>query len=292
MWVRIAGGVGVGLALLLAGCARQPDKVATTPPAPEPAWPQMPSAGMHDDLEKMEAIWHLRAALNVAALSCASRHGQIVSHYNAVLARHKTVLAAAYTAETDSARATHGAAYKPALDAHMTKLYNYFAWPPAQEAFCREAAAVAAEAAEVKPAAFEAFSPAALARIDRAFTTPPAARHIAAAEPPPAKKAKAVQTASLAASPVAAASTPAGKAPAWRIQVGAFTGQRAAEAAWARVQTQSPGLATYQPYYEQVPARPQLVRLQLGAGDNRASALRLCALAAAAGLECLPVGRP
>lgn len=263
------------LVLIMAGCAQRADKAP--PAAPIPVAPPMPppGAGMHDGLSTLKAVWHMRAAVNVAALSCGARDGRIVGNYNQLLSRHKTVLAAAYATETDVARAAHGAGYQRALDTHMTQLFNYFAWPPAQDAFCREAALVAAEAGHVQPAQFETFAVRGLRRIDAVFTAPPAPR-IAAVPAAPHRS--------------ASAAAPAVAAGVWRIQVGAFTGRRAAEAAWRKVRVQSPALAAYAPHYEPVPRRPELVRLQLAAGADRASALRLCALASAAGFDCLPVG--
>lgn len=282
----VAGAVlGAGL-VILAGCTqpagKSPPETAGSPAVP-PITPP-PGAGMHARLGSLESVWHVRAALNVAALSCASRDQQIVQRYNRMLTRHKAKLAAAYAAETDAARQQHGATYQRALDAHMTQLYNYFAWPPAQEAFCREAMAVAQEAEGVQPGDFETFSVRALTRLDGAFTTPavPVARQIASATSAATR---------VSAAPARASAAEAVKAAGpWRIQVGAFTGRAAAEAAWAQVRERSPGLASYAPHYEPVPRQPRLVRLQLGAGSDRASALRLCALASAAGFECLPVG--
>ena len=77
----------------------------------------------------------------------------------------------------------------------------------------------------------------------------------------------------------------------WRIQIGAFTGRAAAEAAWATARERAPGLSRYAPHYENVPYRPELTRLQLGEASDREGALRLCAAAAAGGFDCIPVPR-
>jgi hypothetical protein len=74
----------------------------------------------------------------------------------------------------------------------------------------------------------------------------------------------------------------------WRIQIGAFTGQAAAERAWTRATARVPSLAGYSPIYQPVPGKP-LVRVQVGAADDRAGAIRLCAVAAAGGFDCMPV---
>src|SRR3546814_2949510 len=70
---------------------------------------------------------------------------------------------------------------------------------------------------------------------------------------------------------------------------GAYTGRKAAEAAWEQVRRAAPGLAAYRPYYEEAPGRRGLVRVQLGSGSSRAAALAPCASAAAGGFDCLPV---
>ena len=77
----------------------------------------------------------------------------------------------------------------------------------------------------------------------------------------------------------------------WRIQIGAFTGKAAAEAAWERARVRAPSLASYKPHYEKVPGRPELVRVQLGSARDRTGALRLCAAAAAGGFDCIPLPR-
>lgn len=79
-------------------------------------------------------------------------------------------------------------------------------------------------------------------------------------------------------------------AAAWRIQIGAFTGKDAAKAAWGRAQARVPSLAVYRAHYQKVPDSP-LVRVQVGKAGDRASALRLCAAAAAGGFDCFPVAR-
>jgi hypothetical protein len=238
-----------------------------------------------------EALWHVRAALNVAALSCARRPGgaTTVARYNALLTQRKAVFATAYAAE----RARFGQA---ALDVHMTRLYNFFAQPPAQAAFCAAAAGVADRAVAVSPAGLPQFAPGALDTLEApildyyrayaayrvalaAWEAHPRAQRAEAAPPPPAAKAE----------KLAVAAAPTGAS--WRIQLGAFTGRKAAESAWERARTRVPGLASYKPYYEAVPGGSLLVRLQVGSAEDRAGALKLCATAAAGGFDCLPVPR-
>src|SRR3546814_10673275 len=72
------------------------------------------------------------------------------------------------------------------------------------------------------------------------------------------KEAAAASAASPTAEGVAADNPGTGEG--WRIQIGAYTGRKAAEAAWEQVRRAAPGLAAYRPYYEEAPGRRGLVR--------------------------------
>ena len=265
---------GLGLAFCLAACATR----SAPPPTPRPAlivtravpvdWPgPLPAT-----LTGPERIWHLRAALNVAALSCPTKTGPaIVSNYNDFLKAKKPLLAAAYNAEIRQFQQFGAANWQPAFDRYMTKLYNRYAWPPVQARFCATANTIAPQALQTANQDFEAFATDALARIEQAMAfTPPTTSPVY----PAATQALALATTDL---------TP------WRIQLGAFTGQPAATAAWAQIKSRLPGLSAYVPHFEPVPGKPELVRLQIGNATDRSSALTLCALAAAGGFDCIPV---
>ncbi|MBB4154688.1 hypothetical protein GGQ80_002604 [Sphingomonas jinjuensis] len=287
----------VALIGALAGCGhkREAPPIAP-PPAPAPAVMPLPPAGsapgqslpdaeaatINSGIGAEEALWHLRAGLNVAALACGD--AAVVTQYNGWLVENRVALKQAYAAEN----AAHPG--KGELDRHMTQLYNFFAQPPAQRRFCAAASGVAGRvsapgvvpAGEAPGAVVELETPIrdyyrAYGDYRRALAAWQAqgAARLAAAEATP--------TPAL----LAAAATPAPAAP-WRIQIGAFTGRAAAEAAWARARDKVPSLAKYDPYYEPVPGRP-LVRVQVGAANDRASALGLCASAAAGGFDCIPV---
>lgn len=123
------------------------------------------------DLGTGETAWHLRVALNVAALGCrGDAGGQMVAAYNALLTDRRAELADASIATEASFQTRFGDAWRQHHDDAMTKLYNFFAQPPAQAAFCSEAAAVLREAAVVEPASFVSWADGALHRLEAPFT--------------------------------------------------------------------------------------------------------------------------
>ena len=84
-------------------------------------------------------VWHLRAALNVAALACRGpQEVVIVAGYNALLSAQKPVLAkaeATYASEYKSG----GGDWQDRYDDSMTRLYNFFSQSPARDDFCAAA---------------------------------------------------------------------------------------------------------------------------------------------------------
>lgn len=247
--------------------------------------PDPDAATINSGVGGEEALWHVRAALNVAALSCGQRAGgaEIVRRYNALLTDRKPMLAAAYADEA-------GRRDQAALDRHMTQLYNFFAQPPAQSGFCAAAAEVSGRAESLSAAD----ATAALHRLEapildyyRAYAG--YRRDLAAwqAHPATVLADRRVQVKAPPAKPEARAER---MASAWRIQLGAFTGKPAARLAWEKAQGRLPSLAAYRPHYQKVPDSA-LVRLQVGKAADRASAIRLCAAAAAGGFDCFPVAR-
>ncbi len=297
----------IATALLLVGCGKKPVKTASGGPPPKAATPRpLPPSGATENfrlpdsdgkggyrtvnagVSDAEAMWHLRSALNVAALSC-DRTGNtgITANYNKMLGRQRKALASAYKAEG----ARFGSA--GATDAHVTQVYNFFAQPPAQSRFCAVATSVAAEAAALPTEKLADFAPGALDRLARPFTDfyDDYARYkvtLAAWEKGDhraAQPAVAMRAAAPAAATVAAASA---SGPPWRIQLGAYSGDRAAREAWTKISRRMKGASDFEPRYEDVPAS-KLVRVRIGPVTDRSQAIALCAAAAGAGLDCLPV---
>jgi hypothetical protein len=117
------------------------------------------------NLSPAAAVWHLRTGLNVAALSCrGAGEAQLLSGYARFLAAYRPQLSTAQ--HTLAASIGNGDAF----DRAMTRLYNYWALPPAQTAFCAAAAQVMAQAATVDPAGLPGFAVQAVAQLDRPFT--------------------------------------------------------------------------------------------------------------------------
>lgn len=180
------------LTLVLAGCGgRSRVALAPTPPqsvsvdivtrpqppmgaAPGLTIPAVGSDGQrvtpNRDLGPREALWHVRMALNVAALACRNPDTQAaLQNYNRMLTTHNALLAATNDAIDADYRRRFGAQAVAMRDSHNTRTYNFFALPPVQPAFCRAAVGVGAEAVAMDATQLVAFAPTALARLERPF---------------------------------------------------------------------------------------------------------------------------
>lgn len=186
---KTTAAAALGTLAVLAGCAHQaPAPVAVSPlPPPVPPRPAPPgiAAGLaiparapdgnyetiNRGIDAAQALWHVRAALNVAALGCRGPdEAALIASYNGLLKAHKAPLAAANTAVMKSYRQQFGARWQQPHDVYMTRLYNFFSQPWAQRAFCPTAAAVIADAQTVPAAGLTGWAPAALARLEAPFT--------------------------------------------------------------------------------------------------------------------------
>lgn len=301
---RLAAALSAVLAI--AGCAHKVKEAPPAPPPLPPATEPVPPPGsapglpipvpvdgrfttINSNVGPVEAAWHVRAALNVAALSCRG-DAAILPAYNALLTGRKAELATAYKAEKAGWPGN-------TIDQHMTRLYNFFAQPPSQPGFCQAAAVEAGQIGAVPPGGLADYAPAALARLEapilafyKAYDDYRVALAEWRAQPHPQAMAAATQARmAVAVAEVAAAPAPIAPIDAWRIQIGAFTGSKAAEAAWTKARAAVPALAQYEVHFEKAPGAAGLVRVRLGPARDRAGALELCAAAAAGGFDCLPV---
>jgi hypothetical protein len=131
-----------------------------------------PAATVSSDttLTPAETVWHMRAALNVAALGCRGADGdETVQLYNTMLQSDASPLAEA-SAGTDRAyKARFASHWQDAEDSAMTRLYNAFASTRAHEAFCATAHDVLREVGTVEPSDFANFAAVALRRLEAPF---------------------------------------------------------------------------------------------------------------------------
>ncbi|WP_262407965.1 hypothetical protein [Sphingopyxis sp. OPL5] len=116
------------------------------------------------------AFWQMKIALNVAAIGCRGlEEATLVSAYNNIIKSHgKAIKATEKTVITDLGKANKTNGIKE-RDRLSTQLFNYFAQPPAQRAFCARANEVAQIVSTTPPADVVAQAPAHLARLDQPF---------------------------------------------------------------------------------------------------------------------------
>jgi hypothetical protein len=87
-----------------------------------------------------EDLWHLRSALNVAALACTdSGSGMLAQGYNAMLKTHSAALNRAVKAD-EALFSAKGGKWRNAYDSHMTNVYNLYSNVPRRTEFCGSAA--------------------------------------------------------------------------------------------------------------------------------------------------------
>jgi len=174
--VRIA--LGIGLAATLAGCASEGsshtarhERLPVPQPlqrAAEPPEATIAVAAINRGIGPGETIWHMRSALNVAALSCRDKsQNQIATNYNQMLQRHRAILANAYTEEQAQFRTKYGSDWQRRQDRHATSVYNFFANPIAARQFCEAAMVISARVNDLDATQFKEYSRTALAQLER-----------------------------------------------------------------------------------------------------------------------------
>ncbi len=122
------------------------------------------------NLTTAQTTWNLRSALNVAALNCLeTQHAGILPNYKTFLQAHSRDLRTVNRALAREFREKHGSGYRDVQDSYMTQVYNYFALPPVQDAYCDMALTISNELALVPKGSLETFSLMALPRIEGVF---------------------------------------------------------------------------------------------------------------------------
>ncbi|WP_203308549.1 hypothetical protein [Sphingomonas beigongshangi] len=186
--IRVRWLLIVAPVLALAGCATPvapPPVVATLPPPPPPP-PTMPAGGYagmeipdkREDgtfvtpnfrMTDAAAVWHLRGALNVAALACDGAGGGVVGPYNAWLVGHAAGLDRYVKKYRDEWADTGWSDWEAAFDANQTRLYNFYGAPALRVAFCAVARQEIAAVLNVSDADLPAFARGSLGRLDHPF---------------------------------------------------------------------------------------------------------------------------
>jgi hypothetical protein len=189
----MAGGAAV---MLLAAMPLEAKKKKAPPPPPPPpppamvyvAWKPVPpewaspnlnyrpmgADGLRESVNRKispaQTTWNLRSGYNVAALNCRNpKHAEILVNYRAFLKAHVKTLKATNAKVDAEWRARYGAGFVRPREKYMTEVYNHFAVPPVQPAFCDAALAMSKDAKAVKSANLSAFAATALPSIEIVF---------------------------------------------------------------------------------------------------------------------------
>ncbi|WP_144037097.1 hypothetical protein [Sphingomonas sp. TZW2008] len=170
---RVSKAAAIVALAAIAGCAAKPKEIAAVPPPPPapvvPVYVAPPISPINRGLSEAATVWHVRSALNVAALACrGAGEAEIVRRYNAMLATHKTTLAGAQTTLSAEYKAG-GGDWQDRYDDAMTRLYNFFSQAQARDAFCTAAAATLAESERLTPGELQRFAAVVLPTLDAPF---------------------------------------------------------------------------------------------------------------------------
>jgi len=115
------------------------------------------------------ALWHVRMALNVAALSCHGVNEPARIQYNRILHLHKAVLSEANAAVDRNYLAAYGTGGLKARELLNTTVYNFFALPPVTKSFCPVAIDVGAKIVAMPSNQLLAYAPEALTALEKPF---------------------------------------------------------------------------------------------------------------------------
>ena len=116
------------------------------------------------------AFWQLKIGLNVAAIGCRGlEETTLVSAYNNIIKAHgKVIKSTEKSVITQLGKENRNNGIAP-RDRLSTQLFNYFAQPPAQRAFCARANEIAQLVSSEPTAQVIAQAPAHLSRLDQPF---------------------------------------------------------------------------------------------------------------------------
>ena len=190
--IKIVAIAVASAALAACGTSAPPPPVVYAPPPPPPkivippkptppagafatmAVPQMGATGVRQTvnygISNEQKLWNVRSGLNVAALNCRSpQHVTLADNYREFLNKHRRELSRTNRTLDSQYRAEHGRQYRDAQDAYMTRVYNYFALPPALPEFCNVAHELSQEIVQVPAGQLGNFTEVALPRMEAVY---------------------------------------------------------------------------------------------------------------------------
>ena len=121
------------------------------------------------DIEEARHVTHTDGLLHVVGddddrvavleLYCRNAsHLALADNYSEFLKKHRRQLTRTNSTLASQYRAQHGRSYRDAQDAYMTRVYNYFALPPALPAFCDVAHQIGQEIVDVPAGQLHVFA--------------------------------------------------------------------------------------------------------------------------------------
>ncbi len=124
------------------------------------------NAGLNAD----QIVWNLRSALNVAALDCNQpQYAEIQTGYRAMLRTHMKRLATANRGVDSGFRARFGAGFVRQRESYLTKVYNFYAFPPVLPKFCDASLLIIRDLAPVTSLQLHNFAALSMPKLDQNF---------------------------------------------------------------------------------------------------------------------------
>jgi hypothetical protein len=122
---------------------------------------------------KAEAVWKMRAALNVAALQCQYDPAlKVVDNYNQFVRRHSSELESARTTMEGNYRRRFGKSWAGQFDRYNTRNYNSFSATGAQVAYCTKMGEVGTKTLAMDPGTLAPYAETTVPEIRAIFPQP------------------------------------------------------------------------------------------------------------------------
>jgi hypothetical protein len=122
---------------------------------------------------KAEALWKMRAALNVAALQCQYDPAlKVVDNYNQFVKRHSRELDSARTIMEGNYRRRFGKSWAGQFDRYNTRTYNSFSATGVQVAYCNKMGEVGAKSLAMEPGTLTPYAETTVPEIRAIFPQP------------------------------------------------------------------------------------------------------------------------